>query len=97
MSRHTQTNQRPAPWPPSPQPASQPASLLANRRSGAGGLMLGASCTAVAITWLIILPWLAAHTPLSEHIERMDRQNIAVDAMFYTDLNWEPPAGAAWR
>jgi hypothetical protein len=51
----------------------------------------------MAITWLVVLPWVATIKPLAEHIERMKRQDIAVEAMFYTDLNWQPPDGAAWR
>jgi len=52
---------------------------------------------AMGSIWLVVLPWVATIEPLAEHIERMERQDIAVEAMFYTDLNWQPPDGAAWR
>lgn len=58
--------------------------------------LLGLSA-AMGIIWLVVLPWVATIEPLAEHIERMERQDIAVEAMFYTDLNWQPPDGAAWR
>ncbi len=58
--------------------------------------LLGLSA-GMGIIWLVVLPWLATIEPLAEHIERMERQDIAVEAMFYTDLNWQPPDGAAWR
>lgn len=58
--------------------------------------LLGLSA-AMGFIWLVVLPRVASIKPLAEHIERMERQDIAVEAMFYTDLNWQPPDGAAWR
>jgi hypothetical protein len=47
--------------------------------------------------WLIVLPQVATVPPIQRHIRSMQKQNIAVDAMFYTELDWDPPNGAAWR
>jgi hypothetical protein len=47
--------------------------------------------------WCLLLPWLAQIPPLREHIGEMKAKNINVGAMFYTELDWQPPSGAAWR
>lgn len=67
------------------------------RKTQRGWLKLLAVSGGLATLWLYVLPWLATLNPLADHIQRMQRQDIAVEAMFYTDLNWQPPDGAAWR
>jgi hypothetical protein len=56
-----------------------------------------AACIALAIMWTVVFPWLSTKPPFAQHIQRMQEADIAVDAMFYTELNWQPPDGAAWR
>ena len=60
-------------------------------------LKLALGCVVLTSIWWGALPWLATCSPLAEHIARMEHENISVDAMFYTELEWDPPAGAAWR
>jgi len=52
---------------------------------------------ALSLVWGVALPWLAKLPVLREHIRAMRAKNINVGAMFYTELEWQPPAGAAWR
>ena len=47
---------------------------------------------AITLIWLSVLPRVAQIGPVKEHIELMQREGIEVDAMFYTELNWEPPS-----
>ena len=51
----------------------------------------------IGLVWLMVLPQLAKFAPVEEHIQRMQSAKIEVDAMFYSELNWQPPTGAAWR
>jgi hypothetical protein len=44
----------------------------------------------VAVTWLVILPAVSRWDPVQRHIRSMQTADIAVDAMFYTELNWLP-------
>lgn len=60
-------------------------------------IRFAASIVALALVWCIGLPWLATLSPLREHIAAMQDKNINVGAMFYTELEWQAPAGAAWR
>lgn len=44
----------------------------------------------VSAVWLILLPRLSNCPPVKEHIRSMQESEIAVDAMFYSELNWFP-------
>ncbi|MEZ6134489.1 MAG: hypothetical protein R3C53_06235 [Pirellulaceae bacterium] len=72
---------------------SRPASV----RPWSSWLQLTAIVASLIFAWLVVLPWMATWPAVDRHIKRMERKNIAVDAMFYTELNWNPPDGAAWR
>lgn len=52
---------------------------------------------ALSLVWCVGLPWFSKLPAVREHISSMQAKNINVGAMFYTELEWEPPAGAAWR
>lgn len=55
-------------------------------------------CVALmAIVWLTVLPRIARMPAVADHIQQMEQEHIQVDAMFYTELEWDPPTGAAWR
>ena len=66
--------------------------LLKNPR-----LQFAAWIIALTLVWCVGLPRLASVPLLREHIDTMQAKNINVGAMFYTELEWQPPAGAAWR
>ncbi len=51
----------------------------------------------VALIWCVVLPWVGRFESVRAHIEAMEDGDINVGAMFYSELNWEPPTGAAWR
>ena len=53
--------------------------------------------TLVGLTWTIILPRLSELPDIQQHIARMEQKGIVVEAMFYTELDWQPPPGASWR
>ena len=53
---------------------------------------LVAGIAALSSVWLVVLPLCAQIAPIRAHIERMEAEGIEVDAMFYTELNWEPPS-----
>ena len=74
-----------------------PARSTTMPRRWAAWLKLAVCSGALAGVWLFVLPWMATIPPVAEHISRMEQKNINVDAMFYTELEWEPPDGAAWR
>lgn len=44
----------------------------------------------IAVAWLVVLPALSQWAPVQRHIRSMQTADIAVDAMFYTELNWLP-------
>lgn len=67
------------------------ASLLSRRA------WFATSVVGLALVWCVILPRLAEVPALRDHIGAMRAKNINVGAMFYTELDWQPPAGAAWR
>lgn len=56
-----------------------------------------ACIVAIVVIWCLILPRLGELTPIRAHINAMQRGDVNVGAMFYSELNWEPPTGAAWR
>ncbi len=69
-----------------------PLSCTSNR-----SLRLGAWIAILSLVWCVGLPWLAKVPALQDHIRAMRAKNINVGAMFYTELDWQPPTGAAWR
>lgn len=54
--------------------------------------MLRLICALIIVgsIWLILLPAIARWSPVRQHICTMQSAGIAVDAMFYTELNWLP-------
>ena len=52
---------------------------------------------AIACVWLMLLPRLGQLPPVKQHIQHMEDKDIVVDAMFYTELNWDPPSRAVIR
>jgi len=52
---------------------------------------------ALAFIWCVALPRFANLQPIRQHIDAMQAKDINVGAMFYTELEWSPPPGAAWR
>lgn len=50
----------------------------------------------IAMVWLVLLPQLARIGPIKKHIQMMQDRDINVGAMFYSELNWQPPPGAVW-
>ena len=60
-------------------------------------LKLAAWIIALAFIWCVALPRFAQLKPIRQHIDAMQAENINVGAMFYTELDWDPPTGPAWR
>ena len=60
-------------------------------RMRAWGMFLALSAM-ITLVWLGVLPRVAQIGPVKKHIELMQREGIEVDAMFYTELNWDPPS-----
>jgi hypothetical protein len=54
-------------------------------------IRLAACLSVIAVIWGIVLPQLAKVTPIRRHIELMEAKNINVGAMFYSELEWQPP------
>ncbi len=67
------------------------------RRRARAWASLALCALSIASVWMLVLPRVANIGPIKQHIETMQEKNIEVDAMFYTELNWTPPSGAAWR
>ncbi|MDX1925125.1 MAG: hypothetical protein SFV81_01325 [Pirellulaceae bacterium] len=67
------------------------------RQNSKRRIRFAASIVALALVWCIGLPWIATLHPVREHINVMQEKKINVGAMFYTELEWQPPPGAAWR
>ena len=51
-----------------------------------GWLRLAAACGALAVIWLVILPWLTRMPALARRIEWHESRGIDPSAMFYTEL-----------
>ncbi len=68
-----------------------------NSISIAKALRLTGATACLAFIWLVVLPWVATIQPIADHIRRMNDKDINVGAMYYTELNWQPPDGAAFR
>lgn len=58
--------------------------LRRSRAAGMGRLALWTA--AVAVGWLIVLPWLALQTPVASRLEWLDERRIDPSAMYYTEL-----------
>jgi len=54
-------------------------------------MRLAMAVGAVAIVWLVVLPWTAGRRVVAEHIERLERDRIDPSAMYYTDLEMMEP------
>jgi hypothetical protein len=65
--------------------------------STSGTIQLCLCVAALVLIWCVGLPTLAKFRPLREHIDAMEKGEVNVNAMFYTELNWDPPPGAVWR
>lgn len=51
----------------------------------------------LVLVWGVGLPWLQQVPEIDRHVTTLSEANINADAMFYTELEWESPAGAVWR
>ncbi len=67
------------------------------KRSQSGLLKLSLWVVALVFIWCVALPRFAQLKPIRQHIDTMHANDINVGAMFYTELEWQPPPGAAWR
>lgn len=54
---------------------------------------LAAATSLIALVWLAWLPRIARIPAVARHREAMESKGIHADAMFYTELEWDPPAG----
>ncbi len=55
-------------------------------------LRLAGCVFAICIVWGWALPSIARWKPVRDHIAVMEARDVYVGAMFYTELNWEPPS-----
>jgi hypothetical protein len=55
-----------------------------------GLLRLLIHCIWIGLLWTVCLPRIGQWQPIREHIRQMEASNIAVDAMFYSELEWHP-------
>jgi len=55
-----------------------------------GILHLALHCMWIALVWTVCLPKIASWQPVRQHIRQMESSEVAVDAMFYTELEWHP-------
>lgn len=46
---------------------------------------------AVAVVWLIVLPWLAQRPMMKTHLDWLDARSINASAMYYTELEAMQP------
>ena len=49
-------------------------------------LRLAVWTSAIAVVWLVVLPWLARQPAIDARIRRLDAQGIDPSAMYYTEL-----------
>ena len=54
-------------------------------------LRLVAWSSAVALCWLVVLPWLGSRPAVSNHLEWLEEQGVDPSAMYYTDLEVMKP------
>ncbi|MGB7325287.1 MAG: hypothetical protein WBD31_10490 [Rubripirellula sp.] len=51
-----------------------------------------ASCVlAIAVIWLVVLPWIGRRAVVSERIDWLDSKGIDASAMYYTELDAMQP------
>lgn len=62
------------------------ASAESARQSGRRWLRAAAALVAVAVIWLIALPWLAEQEPIRQHVDSLHAADINASAMFYSEL-----------
>lgn len=46
---------------------------------------------AVALCWLVVLPWIGSRPSVSNHVEWLEEQGVDPSAMYYTDLEVMKP------
>ena len=46
---------------------------------------------AVALFWLVVLPWLGSRPAVSDHVKWLEEQGVDPSAMYYTDLEVMKP------
>lgn len=46
----------------------------------------GVSMLAIALVWLVFLPWLGERPAVRSHVDRLHAANINASAMFYSEL-----------
>lgn len=60
----------------------------ARPRSGLPGLV--AAAAALAVVWLVLLPWVAGRPAVARHLRAMEEGEVNPAAMVYTDLDRLP-------
>jgi hypothetical protein len=60
-------------------------------KSFRGHLALAAWCGAIALGWLVVLPWLSALPSQKENIEWLREQRIDPSARYYTEVEAMEP------
>jgi hypothetical protein len=51
-----------------------------------GVLRLAISIIVIALTWMVVFPWIAAQPPMRSHLDWLDDRGIDPSAMYYTEL-----------
>ena len=49
-------------------------------------LQFGLATLAIAVVWLVVLPWTARQPAVRKHLQWLDSQGIDPSAMYYTEL-----------
>lgn len=58
--------------------------------SGSGTLGLACAAACIAVTWLVVLPWVAGRPAVARHFRAMEEGEVNPAAMFYTELERLP-------
>lgn len=75
--------------------AERKAGNIGNPPAGVSGYArLLLSLAVLAVIWLLVLPALKQVPWLGQRAQHLEDAGIETDAMFYTELNWDPPTGA---
>ena len=55
-----------------------------------GPLRLACATVAIAVVWLVVLPWVAGRPAVARHLRAMDEGEVNPAAMVYTELDRLP-------
>lgn len=67
-------------------PAVEEPTIESKSHDGRRWLRAAAALAAVALIWLVALPWLAEQGPIREHVDALHAADINASAMFYSEL-----------